>query len=105
MSEPEASERWPITRCREALWEVACQVLLLREELASLKAVLPLADDLDEQLEQKKPYDIPTNMLTTVETVVANFLAPAQAALEKSASATEERLGVEFEEEARKWRP
>jgi hypothetical protein len=103
MSEPEAPERWPITRCREALWEAACQVLLLREELASLKAVLPLADDLDEQLEYRRPYDPATDMLVAVETVVANFLAPAQAALEKSASATEERLGVEFEEEARKW--
>lgn len=103
MSESEVPERWPVTRCREHLWEAACQVLLLREELASLKAVLPLADDLDEQLEYRRPYDPPTEMLTAVETVVANFLTPAQAALEKSAAATEESLGREFEEEERKW--
>ena len=105
MSESETPERWPVTRCREALWEAACQVLLLREELESLTPVLPLPDDLEDRLEHRLPYDPATDMLTTVETVVANFLAPAQAALEKSASATEERLGVEFEEEARKWRP
>lgn len=102
MSELLRPERWSITRCREHLWEAACQVLLLVEELESLRAALPLPDDVEDRLEHRLPYDPATDMLTTVETVIANFLAPAQLALEKSASATEERLTLEFEEEA-KW--
>jgi hypothetical protein len=103
MSESLTPERWSVTRCREHLWEAACQVLLLVEELESLRVALPLPDDVEDRLEHRRPYDPPTEMLTTVETVVANFLTPAQAALEKSAAATEESLGVEFEEEERKW--
>jgi hypothetical protein len=103
MSEPEMSERWPVTRCRETLWEAACQILLLTEELEDLKAALPLPDDLEDRLEHRRPYDPATDMLTTVETVVANFLVPAQAALETSAAATEESLACDFEAEEQKW--
>ncbi len=103
MSESETPERWPVTRCRETLWEAACQILLLTEELEDLKAALPLPDDLEDRLEHRRPYDPATDMLTTIETVVANFLTPAQAALETSAAVTEESLGRQFEEEARTW--
>jgi hypothetical protein len=103
MPEPETPERWPISRCRETLWEAACQILLVQEELASLRAALPLPDDLEERLEHQKPCDIPTDMLATVETVCQTLLAPAQAALEKSAATTEERLTLEFEAEEQKW--
>jgi len=34
MPEPETPERWPLARCRESLWEAACQILLVREELS-----------------------------------------------------------------------
>jgi hypothetical protein len=103
MPEPETPERWPLARCRETLWEAACQILLVREELSSLRAALPLPDDLDERLEHLKPYDIPTDMLVAVETVCQDLLAPAQVALEKSAATTEERLTLEFEAEEEKW--
>jgi hypothetical protein len=104
MPKPETPERWPLARCRETLWEAACQILLVREELSSLRAALPFPDDLDERLEHLKPYDIPTDMLVAVETVCQDLLAPAQAALEKTAATTEERLILEFEAEEAKWR-
>ncbi|HVT60501.1 MAG TPA: hypothetical protein VHR45_19160 [Thermoanaerobaculia bacterium] len=104
MSEPETPNRWPLSRCRETLWEAACQVLLLREELASLKVHLPLPDDLDERLEHRRPYDPATEILVTVEHVVQTFLTPTQAALEKSAAATEESLALLFHAEEAKWR-
>src|SRR5215831_312153 len=103
MPEPETPERWPLSRCRETLWEAACQILLVREELSSLRAALPLPDDLDERLEHQKPYDIPTDMLVAVETVCQDLLGPAQTALENSAATTEERLTLEFEAEEAKW--
>jgi hypothetical protein len=103
MPEPETPERWPLARCRETLWEAACQILLVREELSSLRAALPLPDDLDERLEHLKPYDIPTDMLAAVENVCQTLLAPAQAALEKTAAATEEQLALEFEAQERQW--
>jgi hypothetical protein len=104
MPEPETPERWPISRCRETLWEAACQVLLLREELASLKVHLPLPDDLDERLEHRRPYDPATEILVTVEHVVQTYLTPMQAALEKSAAATDESLELDYQAEEAKWR-
>ena len=102
-TEPETPEPWPVSRCQETLWEAACQILLLREELESLKEVLPLPDDLDERLEHLGPYDMATDMLATIECVIEDCLKPAQASLEKSAAATDERLSEEFEAEERQW--
>jgi hypothetical protein len=104
MPEPETPERWPIARCRETLWEAACQILLVREELASLRAALPLPDDLDERLEHRRPYDPATEILVTVKHVVQSFLIPTQAALEKSAAATDESLALDYQAEEAKWR-
>jgi hypothetical protein len=105
MSEPEppTPEVWPVTRCQEAMWEAACQLLLIREELENLKAVLPLPLDLEERLEHQKPYDMATAMFVAIECISEDCLKSAQLTLEETAAATDERLKDDYEAEERKW--
>jgi hypothetical protein len=93
---PTSPAPWPISRCQETLWEAACQILLIREELEILKGALPLPDDFEERLEGRLPYDIPTEILKAIEAVNPGALAPAQATLERAAGTTDERLAEEL---------
>lgn len=97
-------EPWSVTDCQHTLWEACYQLTSIIAELQDLRDCLPLPDDLDERLEHEKPYDVPTDMLATIECVIEDSLKPALTSLEQSASTTDEKLAGEYRAwKARSW--
>jgi hypothetical protein len=86
---PHPPECWPLSRCEDALWEAACRVLLLREDLEVLKTLLPIPPDLHERLAGRLPHDRLSEIYVAIETVIEDYLAPAQ---ERLAEMAEPRL-------------
>jgi hypothetical protein len=82
---PHPPDSWPLSRCEEALWEAACRVLLLREDLEVLKRLLPAPPDLEERLAGRRPHGRPSEIYAAIETVIQDHLAPAQERLAEMA--------------------
>lgn len=66
----------------------------IREQLSGLTARLPQPPDA--MLEQEIPFDVPAELLTTVQHIVAVYLAPAEEKLRRLIALTPEQLHQEW---------
>jgi hypothetical protein len=90
---------WTVARAQAALGDAACQVLAVVDRLEDIHAGLPPPPDVDDRQEHRKPYDVATDILATIECVLADSLRPAIASLQRSAQVTD----AELEHEYREW--
>jgi hypothetical protein len=79
---------------RVAVFEVQRAVELLEE----IHAGLPEPPDIEDRQEDRLPYDQATNILATIECVLADSLRPAVESLKEAAYATDAELEQEFRE-------
>jgi hypothetical protein len=101
---PESNPRtpsppWTVERAQGALSDAACQILAIMALLGEVHAGLPPPPDLADRQEHRKPYDVATDVLATIECVLADSLRPAFQSLERSAQVTD----AELEREYREW--
>ena len=66
------------------------------EVLERIHRELPPPPDLADRQEHRKPYDQTTDILATIECVVADDLRPAARSLERSARITDAELEQDF---------
>jgi hypothetical protein len=66
--------------------------------LEGVHAGLPPPPDINDRQEGRLPYDVATDVLATIECVLADDLRPAVEALQRSARVTDEELAREFRE-------
>jgi hypothetical protein len=87
---------WTPARAQAALADAACQLLAVVDLLEKVYAGLPPPLDIEDRQEGRKPYDVPTDILATIECVLEDDLRPAIETLHRSATATEEGLSAEY---------
>jgi hypothetical protein len=90
---------WTVARAQAALSDAACQILGVMALLGEVHANLPPPSDLADRQEHRKPYDVATDILATIECVLADSLRPAFQSLQRSAQVTD----AELEREYREW--
>jgi hypothetical protein len=91
-------DAWTVARAQAALGEIAYQLLALVDTMDAIHAALPLPPDLVDRQEHRKPYDVATDVLATVECVLADSLRPAIQSLQRSAQVTDAELEQEYQE-------
>ncbi len=82
-----------------ALGVVALQLLAAVDRLGQVYRHLPAPADLADRQEGRKPYDVATDVLATIECVLADSLQPAVEALRRSSRVTD----AELERDYRDW--
>ena len=87
---------WTVKTAQAALGEAAARLLVLAEVQERIHRELPPPPDLADRQEHRKPYDQTTDILATIECVVADDLRPAARSLERSARITDAELEQEF---------
>ena len=87
---------WTVKTAQAALGEAAARLLVLAEVLERIHRELPPPPDLADRQEHRKPYDVATDILSTIECVVADDLRPAAKSLERSARITDAELEQDF---------
>ncbi len=93
---------WTIARAQVAVGEVAYQMLAAVDALRAVYDGLPPPGDLEDRQEHRKPFDVATEVLATVECVVDDFLRPAIRDLQRAAQVTDAELEREFLDRRRK---
>jgi hypothetical protein len=94
----------PVAQAQAALGEIAYQLLALVDTLEAIHAGLPEPPDVEDRQEGRKPYDVATDILATIECVLEDSFRPAIASLQRSAQVTDAELEQEFREWQRRWR-
>ncbi len=94
--DPSPPEPWTVDEAQTALSEVAYQLEALVNALDAIHGGLPEPPDIGSRQEGWKPYDRTTDVLATIECVVADDLNPAIASLQRSATITDAALAQEF---------
>jgi hypothetical protein len=89
---PPPSQPWTIARGQAMLAAAADRIAGAIEVLDEVWDQLPRPDDLDDRQEHRLPYDQATDILATIECVLADDLHPAVKALRRSASITDASL-------------
>ena len=97
-SPPSPPPAWTATRAQATLADAVCQLLAVVDLLEQVYAGLPPPADIDDRQEGRKPYDLPTDILATIECVLEDDLRPAIESLHRSATTTDERLAREYRE-------
>jgi hypothetical protein len=87
---------WTVKTAQAALGEAAVRLLVMVEVLERIHRELPPPPDLADRQEHRKPYDQTTDILATIECVVADDLRPAARSLERSARITDAELEQDF---------
>jgi hypothetical protein len=87
-----------VAKAQSALGEVAFVLLGLVDVLEGILRGLPPPADLADRQEHRKPYDVTTDILATIECVLADSLRPAVESLQRSAQVTDAELEREFQE-------
>ena len=98
------ADAWTIARAQAALGEVGYQLLAVADALVTIYHGLPRPADLADREEGRKPYDVATDVLATIECVLEDEIRPAIASLQRSAQVTDAELEREFRERQRQWR-
>ena len=93
---------WTVGRAQIALGEVAYQLLAAVDALRAVYDGLPPPPDLEDRQEHRKPFDVATEVLATVECVVDDFLRPAIRDLQRASQVTDAELEQEFLDRRRK---
>jgi len=94
--DPSPPEPWTVDEAQTALGEVAYQLVALVDTLGAIHGGLPEPPDINDRQEGWKPYDRSTDVLATIECVMADDLNPAIASLQRSAAITDADLEQEF---------
>jgi hypothetical protein len=93
---PSPPPPWTVSRAQAALTDAAAQVLGVTDLLEEIHEGLPPPADIDDRQEGRKPYDVATDILGTIECVVCDDLWPAIESLVRSAQVTDEDLRRAF---------
>jgi hypothetical protein len=90
----------PLTpaEAQAALGMVALQLLAVVDRLGQIYNRLPEPADLADRQEGRKPYDVATDVLATIECVLNDNLQPAVEALRRSAQVTDAELQRDYRE-------
>jgi cobalamin biosynthesis Mg chelatase CobN len=78
-----------------ALADAARELRAVLERLAQVHARLPPPADLEDRLEDRKPYDVATDVLTTIEGLSRDLLPSAIELLDSAAHVTDVDLAQE----------
>lgn len=89
---------WTVERAQLALGEEAGKLLRVADALEEVLQGLPPPEDLNDRLEHLKPFDVATEVLTTIECVLEGNVRPAIRVLERAAQVTDAELEAEFRE-------
>jgi hypothetical protein len=81
-----------------ALQVIAGELLAIEDRLQAIAAELPLSPNRDAMLEGRIPYDVATDLLGTIEVVVADDVRPAFQRLERASQITDEELRQGYSE-------
>lgn len=92
-------DAWTVARAQAALGEVAYQLLAAVDALRMVYDGLPPPSDLTDRQEHRKPFDVATEVLATIECVVDDNLSPAIRDLQHASQVTVEELEWEFFEQ------
>ncbi len=96
---------WTVARAQAALSEAAAQLLAVTDLLEEVHEGLPAPADIDDRHEGRKPFDVATDILGTIECVVGDDLWPAINSLLRSAQVTDAELERDFHAELQRRRP
>jgi hypothetical protein len=88
-----------IAEAQAALGVVALELLAAVDRLGQVYQRLPAPPDLADRQEGRKPYNVATDVLATIECVLADSLPPTVEALRRSAQITD----AELERDYREW--
>jgi transcriptional regulator with XRE-family HTH domain len=100
ISPPPPSQPWTIAHGQAMLDAAADRIVGAIEVLDVVREQLPRPDDFDERQKHRLPCDQATDVLATIECVLAGNLHPAVEALRRSARITDAELEQEFHEMA-----
>jgi len=101
--DPPAPDAWTVTKAQAALGEAAYQLLAVVDLLEGVHRYLPPPADLADRQEHRRPYDVATDVLGTIE-CVTDSLGSAIESLRRSAQTTDDELRLEFERDEGKRR-
>jgi hypothetical protein len=87
---------WTVARAQAALGEAVDDLLRVADALKAIHDGLPPPADLNDRQEHRKPYDVTTEVLVTIECVLEDDLRPAIRGLQRAARITDAELKVEF---------
>jgi hypothetical protein len=82
-----------------ALAAIALDLLGVEDRCREILASLPRSPEEDAMIEGRIAWDLPTELLTTIECVLEDQLRLAVEALERAARVSEEELRTEFRPE------
>ncbi len=90
------TEPWTVEWAQSALGEAVHQLLEVADALERIHEGLPPPADLNERQEHRKPFDVATEVLTTIECVLEDRVRPAIRELQRAAQITDAELAAEF---------
>jgi hypothetical protein len=93
------SPPWSVARAQVALGGAAFEIQRAADFLKEIHDGLPEPPDLADRQEGRKPYDVATDILATIECVLEDNLRPAVESLRRSATVTD----AELERDYREW--
>jgi hypothetical protein len=94
---------WTVAKSQAALGEAAYRLLAVVDLLEGVHRYLTPPADLADRQEHRRPYDVATDVLGTIE-CVTDILGSAIESLRRSAQTTDDELRLEFERDERKRR-
>lgn len=98
------SEPWTVATARNALNVAGYESAEAAKLLEGVLRGLPPPTDLADRQEGRLPYDVATDILATIECVLADDVLPAIANLQRAARVTHAELKREFLAWKRRWR-
>jgi hypothetical protein len=103
-STPPPPPPWTVGMAQAVLSVAANDLFEIVERLEEILDRLPPPADLADRQEHRKPYDVATDILATIECVLADDLRPAATNLQRSARVTDAELKRDFKERKRQRR-
>ncbi len=95
-AEESSSGPWTVAQAQEALVAAVDQLLGIEDALERVYKGLPPPADLNDRHEYEKPFDVATEVLATIECVLADNVRPAIRDLQRVAQVTAEELSRDF---------
>jgi hypothetical protein len=86
-----------VEEAQAALQVIAGELLGIEDRLQAIAGQLPQSTNRDAMQEGKIPYDVATDLLGTIEVVVADDIRPAFQGLERASRINDKELKQEFD--------
>ncbi|MEP7013372.1 MAG: hypothetical protein ABJC13_23880 [Acidobacteriota bacterium] len=90
------TEPLTVERAQLALGEVVNQLLGVADALELVHESLPPPADLNDRQEHRKPFDVATEVLATIECALEDYVRPAIRELQRAGQVTDADLEAEF---------